>query len=121
MPADDERWLDGEAGPVVRSYALTGGRVPPVGGAFDLMAYVVAAAPGDPGPLPEHHAIVAACWTPVTVAEVAATLDLPVPVVRVLLADLFAAGRVRLYEPPAPAQAHDLAVLEAVVDGLRAL
>ena len=31
-------WLDHEAGPVVRPYAMTGGRATPVAGGFDLVA-----------------------------------------------------------------------------------
>ena len=49
MPADPLRaphdWLDQDAGPVVRPYAMTGGRVAPSGGEFDLVAFVVATVP----------------------------------------------------------------------------
>ena len=128
MPADPLRvthdWLDQDAGPVVRPYALTQGRVAPEGGEFDLVAFVVATA-GDPvaGSLlqPEHHAIVAASWEPISVVELASTLDLSIGVVRVLLGDLRSAGLISLYEPPAASQPHDVDVLKAVVNGLRAL
>ena len=40
MPANDERWLDAEAGPVVRPYALTQGRTRHTGESFDLVATV---------------------------------------------------------------------------------
>ena len=47
MPADPLRaphdWMDRDAGPVVRPYAMTQGRVAPSGGEFDLLAFVVAA------------------------------------------------------------------------------
>ena len=42
MPANDERWLDAEAGPVVRPYALTQGRTRHTGESFDLVATVMA-------------------------------------------------------------------------------
>jgi len=44
MPADPmaDSWLDREAGPVVRPYAVTQGRVAPTGGEIDMMAFVVA-------------------------------------------------------------------------------
>ena len=42
MPANDERWLDAEAGPVVRPYALTQGRTRHAGESFDLVATVMA-------------------------------------------------------------------------------
>jgi hypothetical protein len=117
-------WLDHDAGPVVRPYAVTQGRVAPSGGEFDLVAFVVATAP-EPAPgahlQPEHHAIVAAAWEPISVVELASTLDLSIGVVRVLLGDLRSAGLISLYEPPAATQPHDVDVLKAVVNGLRAL
>ena len=57
MPANDERWLDAEAGPVVRPYALTQGRTRHTGESFDLVATVMAtrAPVADPASLaPEH-------------------------------------------------------------------
>jgi hypothetical protein len=128
MPADPLRvphdWLDRDAGPVVRPYAMTQGRVAPTGSEFDLVAFVVATAPELPPAArlqPEHHAIIGACWEPVSVVELAAKLDLSIGVVRVLLGDLRSAGLISLYEPPAAEQPHDIDVLKAVVNGLRAL
>jgi hypothetical protein len=127
MPADspgDLHWLDQDAGPVVRPYAMTQGRVAPSGSEFDLVAFVVAVVPDGvsmPGLQPEHHAIVSAAWEPISVVELASTLDLSIGVVRVLLGDLRSAGLISLYEPPAAAQPHDVDVLKAVVNGLRAL
>ena len=128
MPADFPRaahdWLDRDAGPVVRPYAMTQGRVAPSGDEFDLVAFVVSAGPEAvpmPGLQPEHHAIVAAAWEPISVVELASTLDLSIGVVRVLLGDLRSAGLISLYEPKAATQPHDVDVLKAVVNGLRAL
>lgn len=117
-------WLDHDAGPVVRPYAMTQGRVAPSGGEFDLVAFVVATASDTPvsAPLqPEHHAIVGAAWEPTSVVELASKLDLSLGVIRVLLGDLRSAGLISLYEPPAASQPHDVDVLKAVVNGLRAL
>jgi hypothetical protein len=128
MSADPRRvphdWLDREAGPVVRPYTMTQGRVASAAGEFDLLAFVVATRPQIPPPAqlqPEHHAIVDACWEPVSVVELAAELDLSIGVLRVLLGDLRSAGLISLYEPPAAEQPHDVDVLKAVVNGLRAL
>jgi hypothetical protein len=128
MPADPLRvphdWLDRDAGPVVRPYAVTQGRVPPPADELDLVAFVVATVPEIARGLhllPEHHAIIAACWEPVSVVELASTLDLSIGVVRVLLGDLRSAGLISLYQPPAATQPHDVDVLKAVVNGLRAL
>jgi Protein of unknown function (DUF742) len=123
-PGGGHNWLDTDAGPVVRPYAVTQGRVPSAGGAFDLVAFVVAtlpAAPDAPHLQPEHHAIIAAAWEPISVAELASRLDLALGVIRVLLGDLRSAGLISLYEPAAPSQPHDMNVLKAVVNGLRAL
>ncbi|MEV4623719.1 DUF742 domain-containing protein [Asanoa sp. NPDC049573] len=119
----DPDWLDLDAGPVVRPYTVTGGRVRPASG-FDLVAFVVAAPLDrvDLAPLqPEHRLIIEIAQRPVAVAELAARVDLALGVVRVLLSDLLSAGLVVSYEPQ-PATAlpnHD--ILQAVVNGLRAL
>jgi hypothetical protein len=94
------------------------------GNEFDLVAFVVATPADDAGPdllQPEHHAIVAASWEPISVVELASALDLSIGVIRVLLGDLRSAGLISLYEPPAASQPHDVDVLKAVVNGLRAL
>jgi len=128
MAADAQRaahdWLDTDAGPVVRPYAMTQGRVAPSGGEFDLVAFVVAASPGVAPTValqPEHHAIVAAAEEPISVVELASSLDLSIGVIRVFLGDLLSSGLISLYEPPAAAKPHDVDVLKAVVNGLRAL
>jgi DNA-binding transcriptional ArsR family regulator len=128
MPAEPLRaphdWLDRDAGPVVRPYAVTRGRVAPDSSEFDLVAFVVATMPELPPSSdlqPEHHAIVAASWEPMSVVELASKLDLSIGVVRVLLSDLRSAGLISLYEPPVTSQGHDIDVLKAVVNGLRAL
>ncbi|WP_410811587.1 DUF742 domain-containing protein [Micromonospora sp. 067-2] len=123
-PGPQHEWLDGEAGPVVRPYTLTGGRVRSAVDGFDLVAFVLARsdleAAGDPRLLPEHRRLVALARHPVSVAELAAELDLAVGVVRVLLGDLLAQGRVAVHEPAA-GHLPDDDILKAVVSGLRAL
>lgn len=128
MPTDPRRaphdWLDHDAGPVVRPYAMTQGRVAPEGCEFDLLAFVVATMSETVTPFtlqPEHHAIVDATWEPTSVVELASKLDLSIGVVRVLLGDLRSAGLISLYEPPAASLSLDVDVLKAVVNGLRAL
>ncbi|WP_229795301.1 MULTISPECIES: DUF742 domain-containing protein [Actinoplanes] len=103
---------------------MTQGRVAPADCDFDLVAFVVATVPDMPPGQhlqPEHHAIVAAAWEPISVVELASQLDLALGVIRVLLGDLRSAGLISLYEPPAASQPHDVDVLKAVVNGLRAL
>ncbi|MFU8852929.1 DUF742 domain-containing protein [Micromonospora sp. SL1-18] len=118
----EQKWLDD---PVVRPYALTGGRARPVTGTFDLISLVTATradASTEPGLGPEHLAIVGICQRIQSVAEVAAHLDLPVGTVRVLLGDLVARHLVQVREPRATtAGLPDDSVYEAVINGLRAL
>jgi Protein of unknown function (DUF742) len=127
MPADarfPHDWLDTDAGPVVRPYTVTGGRVRPVSGALDLVAFVVAtepdAAAGRLDLQPEHRAILTIAQDPVSVAELASELDLALGVVRVLLGDLLSDGLVSAHEPSV-AEIPDDDILKAVVNGLRAL
>ncbi|MEU9987780.1 DUF742 domain-containing protein [Streptomyces sp. NPDC048045] len=123
------QWYDGEAGPLVRPYAMTGGRTQPgpTGVRFDLIALVTldAAAPAlDDGTVlgPEHRALVDLCRTETqSLAELAAGADLPVGVVRVLLGDLVEMGCVTISRPVPPAQLPDERILREVIEGLRAL
>ncbi|GIJ24065.1 DUF742 domain-containing protein [Micromonospora lutea] len=120
----DHQWVDDHAGPVVRPYAVTGGRARPVTGTFDLISLVTATradvAP-EVGLGPEHLAIVGLCQRMLSVAEVAAHLDLPVGTVRVLLGDLVARNLVQIREPNTTVGLPDHSIFEAVINGLRAL
>ncbi|WP_460110094.1 DUF742 domain-containing protein [Streptomyces sp. YKOK-J1] len=123
------QWYDGEAGPLVRPYAMTGGRTQPgpSGVSFDLIALVTLDpdAPGvdDDAVLgPEHRSLIGLCRDETqSVAELAAGADLPVGVVRVLLGDLLELGRVTVSRPVPPAHLPDERVLREVIEGLRAL
>src|SRR5262245_56472165 len=92
MGGPGNEWLDDEAGPLVRSYALTGGRArPATSEGFEMIAIVTTAARpayATPGIGPEHQSILELCLRPQSVAEVSAKLGLPLVVVRVLLGDL---------------------------------
>ncbi|MFI9803957.1 DUF742 domain-containing protein [Streptomyces sp. NPDC052301] len=123
------QWYDGEAGPLVRPYAMTGGRTQPgpTGVRFDLIALVTLdpAAPAfddDTGLGPEHRTLLELCRTETqSVAELAADADLPVGVVRVLLGDLLELGCVTVSRPVPPAHLPDERILREVIEGLRAL
>ncbi|AUY48976.1 DUF742 domain-containing protein [Streptomyces sp. CB01881] len=128
--AHHSRWYDDEAGPLVRPYAMTRGRTRPSGQEFDLIALVVSEVPDPAGfpdapdlPVgPEQARILGLCrGGGLPVAEIAAGLDLPLGVVRVLLGDLLAAGYIRVGRPVPPALLPDERILQEVVHGLRAL
>jgi hypothetical protein len=119
---DGTAWWDHEAGPVVRPYMVTGGRVQPVTADFDLISHVVAVATlAIDTPTPEHQAILAMTQEPRAVAEIAGRVDLPLGVVRVLLSDLLVAGQIARYDPPSTVDLPDIDTLQAVIHGLRSL
>ena len=119
-----DRWLDREAGPVVRPYALTQGRTLPSGGASFGLIDVVIATNGRPSehfrPGPEHRRILGLCRRPTPVVDLTSEIDLPLGVVRVLLGDLASEGMVRVLstqEQPVT----DQRLLRMVLDGLESL
>jgi hypothetical protein len=126
-------WFDDAAGPVVRPYALTGGRTHYEGVEFDLVALIEAvdapdaagaspAIPASPwSPEPEHDMILELCRTPLSVVEIASDLELPLGVVRVLLGDLLDRSLIQVRRPAPVAQFPSERVLKEVIDGIRAL
>ncbi|WP_045298312.1 DUF742 domain-containing protein [Saccharothrix sp. ST-888] len=123
-PQHPTRWYDDAAGPMVRPYAMTKGRTRPAGREFDLIALVVSDVP-DAMELPvgpEAGLILDLCQNnALSVAEIAAEIDLPLGVVRVLLGDLLAAEYIRVSRPVPPALLPDEHILQEVINGLRAL
>jgi hypothetical protein len=120
----DSLWLDEDAGPVVRPYAMTSGRTRPTSGEFDLISLVAAARAvpaSEVGLGPEHWAIIRLCQRPLSVAEVAAHLDLPVGIVRVMLGDLLDRELIYVRVPQHADEMPSEDVFEAVINGLRAL
>ncbi|WP_236243693.1 DUF742 domain-containing protein [Streptomyces sp. CC228A] len=129
-PGLARRWYDTDAGPLVRPYAMTGGRTRPGarGVRLDLIALVVPVGDAprtgadDAVHGPEHRALLELCRAELrSVADLAAEADLPVGVVRVLLGDLLDAGLVRVTRPTPVAQLPDEHLLREVINGLRAL
>jgi Protein of unknown function (DUF742) len=121
MISDREIWLDREAGPVVRPYALTRGRSQPRGvplGLVDVVAAASQSAVELRGLGPEHRRLLDLCRNPIAVADLASEIDLPVGVVRVLLGDLCQQGLVSVVRT---ASTPEERVLRSVLDGLRAL
>jgi hypothetical protein len=124
VSGNEERWLDAEAGPVVRPYALTRGRTRHSGESFDLVATVVAtnARITDPTSLgPEHVSVLQLARAPTTVADIASDVDLPLGVVRILLADLRELGLISIRTPVTMAERVDKQTLREVLNGLRGL
>jgi Protein of unknown function (DUF742) len=119
----DNQWLDRDAGPVVRPYALTGGRTRPIGESFDLLALVASNDLNSIDDLllePEYLEVMRQCRQPKPVADLASDLDLPLGVVRILLSDMRERGLVTI-RPPARTRLTDPQVLKDVADALRRL
>ena len=117
-PGDDV-WLDGDAGRLVRPYAVTNGRTSP-SLKLDLMSMVVATGIGVTSVLePDHIYVLGLCERPSSVAEIAARIKLPAVVTKVLLSDLADCGAVRTAAPQTATDASDRNLLEKLLDGLQ--
>ena len=125
MPSHDQQWMDAQAGPVVRPYALTQGRTRHSGAAFDLVATVMAISTGMGVPntlSPEHITVLQLVQSPTAVVDIASDVDLPLGVVRILLADLREMGLVNISAPvSAKPRQVDKNTLREVLYGLRSL
>ncbi|MFI9276024.1 DUF742 domain-containing protein [Kitasatospora sp. NPDC052896] len=116
---------------MVRPYTITRGRTAPERDDLSLITVLTTVDPlpedgraATRGLQPEHRVILARCRRPAAVAEVAADLDLPVSVTKILLGDLIAQGLLHARAPLAVAGSGggvDLGLLAAVRDGLRRL
>src|ERR671921_503773 len=97
---------EADPGPFLRPYAMTEGRTEPTGPdlAIEDLVGRPAVAPDPPAWLSlEHRSIALACRETLSVAELAARVDLPLGVTRVLVGDLAASGGSRPGRPGRPA------------------
>lgn len=118
----DDAWLD-DAGPLVRPYAMTRGRARPAKDDLDLLSMVRAARPASAasGVSLEHERVVELCQRALSVAELAAKLEVPLVVAKVLVSDLVASADIVVRAPGSPVGSPDTHTLQAVLDGIRRL
>ncbi|AJE84870.1 MULTISPECIES: DUF742 domain-containing protein [Streptomyces] len=116
----------GEEQPVtsgfIRSYVITNGRDLPDADGFSLVTLVTIAPDREPPARlsPELRSVWDLCSGGyLSVAEVAARLELPVGVVRLLLTDLADQGHLLRRAAPPPAQLVDRKILKEVLHGLQ--
>ena len=105
---------------LVRAYVRTGGRVRATR-SLDLVTLVVVAEDPAPGAAPDARRVLNLCSRrgALSVAEIAAYLDLPPSVVKIVVSDLLDSNHLII---PAPAEiVPDAALLQEVLNGLRAL
>jgi hypothetical protein len=109
-------------GRLLRPYALTRGRARPADGTdIEIEALVSTTVIGETMrlPAPEPHSIALLCRDPLSIAEIAAHMKLPLGVVRVLVADMANQGMVEIHRPSRIGTGPDVTLLERVLDGLR--
>jgi Protein of unknown function (DUF742) len=108
-------------GPVVRPYAITGGRARPRDEDLEVEALVSTTSLGEltSNLSYERRAVARLCRDVQSVAEVAARLEVPLGVARVVVADMADEGLVTVHRPAKIGDRPDLALLERVLFGLR--
>ena len=124
MPDQQRSDVEG-VGHHVRPYAITGGRTRHGEHDFALITLVVTRSSdgSGEGPVePESAAILSLCRErAVAIAEIAAHLDLPVSVVKVLCGDLLNSALILVQSPPKEGHAPSVELIERVMDGIRRL
>ena len=112
---------EADPGPFLRPYAMTEGRTERADLAIEDL--VGAAATVDPPSWLslEHRSIALASRETLSVAELAARVDLPLGVTRVLVGDLADQGVVTVHRAPSHAGGPNVALLEQVLQGLQRL
>ncbi|MBB4933816.1 hypothetical protein F4561_004636 [Lipingzhangella halophila] len=108
---------------LVRPYVITHGRQNPANIELDLVSVVISAnsAVDEMSLEPEQVRILDLCRTPLSVAEVASHLDVPVAVVKVLLGDLIGRGHVLARAPYTADNPVSRDLLQAVLNGIERL
>lgn len=104
----------------IRPFVITGGRTEVHRRDLQLDTLLSAVSAPRPQQLGfEHRAVVSLCKHPVSIAEIAGTLHLPVGVITVIVDDLLGAEQVTVHNKPT--NGVTVAVLERILDGVRAL
>jgi DNA-binding MarR family transcriptional regulator len=114
--SNDEEW-----GPLVRPYAVTRGRTSTSQLDLQMTTLVLVQQHADPlaaaGLDYEHRQILAWCQRPLSIAEISSHLQLPLSVVKILIADLVERNLLIFRSAVTP----DVRVLMAVINGIRQL
>ncbi|MFC7220890.1 DUF742 domain-containing protein [Streptomyces polyrhachis] len=120
----DPAKLESDAAGLVRPYVITKGRDLPEEGKLSLITLVTAAKDDQQRPVglsPEEQKLLDICTAGyLSVAEIAGHTELPVGVVKILLAALAEGGYLIARPPVERAQQADRQILEEVLNGLRA-
>jgi hypothetical protein len=123
-PSGDRDPGDRDPGPLVRTFAVTGGRAGRDLHNLDILTLVMAArGEADSTALNrEYREILRLCQhRALSIAEIAAHMNLLLAAVKVLVSDLIDGGYL-IHRPPVPAASRpDINLLQAVLNGVRNL
>jgi hypothetical protein len=114
----------GEPSRLVRAYAVTRGRTHPRYDDLELETLVSTTSQGEASaPLLgfEQRSIILLCRDVLSIAEISARIDRPLGVAKVLVGDMADELLVIVHRPATSGGRPDLALLERVLDGLRAM
>jgi Protein of unknown function (DUF742) len=116
-----QTWFDDAAGPLVRPYAVTGGRTRTDQPDLQVITLVMALRPMEEVPAHgldlEHLQILSRSQRPVSIAEISSDLQLPLSVIKILTGDLIERRLLIFRSAITP----DIQVLQAVINGIRRL
>lgn len=116
-----QTWFDDAAGPLVRPYAVTGGRTRTDQPDLQVITLVMALHPMEEVPAHgldlEHLQILSRSQRPVSIAEISSDLQLPLSVIKILTGDLIERRLLIFRSAITP----DIQVLQAVINGIRRL
>jgi hypothetical protein len=119
-PGDDSPEIETEG--IVRPFVVTRGRTKPSDVSLRVETLITADPSALSAPLSfEHRHIVEICQRPLSVAEVASSLRVPIGVARVLIADLIAERLVIAHDHLDLNDFPSRSILERIVEGVRAL
>lgn len=118
---DGQAWFDDAAGPLVRPYAVTGGRTRTERSDLQMITMVIAPHPVEQIPRRgldlEHLQILELSQRPISIAEISSQLQLPLSVVKIITSDLIERRLLVFRAPVTP----DVQILQAVINGIRRL
>lgn len=113
-----------ESSRLVRAYTVTRGRTHSTYDDLELETLVSTTARGEASVASldlEERAIILLCRDVLSIAEISASLDRPLGVAKVLVGDMADQLLVIVHRPVSSAARPDLALLERVLNGLRAI
>ncbi|SRR6266705_2173090 len=109
---------------LVRAYAVTEGRTHSQRDDLELETLVSTSSYGEATASSlglERRSITMLCRDVLSIAEISARLDLPLGVTKILVSDMAGEQLVIVHRPASSGGRPDLALLERVLDGLRAI